>query len=612
MTFRHSTAIVAALAAWVLVPAAPARAQAPDGDAVFQRACATCHGNPANPRAPSREALAQVAPESILISLTTGPMFQQGSQLSIDEKRAVATFLAGRAPGTPVPASTVGRCTTAAAPLTLTSLNGGWNGWGAGIQNTRFVPAEVAGLSAADVPRLRLKWAFGFAGVSSARGQPAVFGDRMYVGSENGQVFALNAKTGCTHWSFQAQAGVRTAVTVAPYQTASGQSRMAIYFADVSATAYGVDAETGQELWHRQVDDHPYAKSTGSVAVYGGRVYLGTTGVGEEGQGGGAHYPCCTFRGSVTSLDANTGAVVWKTYVIEQAPQPRGRSREGQQLWGPAGAGIWSTPTVDAKRRAIYVSTGNGYAPPAVPTIDAVIALDMDSGAIRWTQQPLAGDVFAGGCSANDPDNPNCPEELGPDLDFSASPILVPRGDGTDLLVIQQKSGMAYAFDPDRGGAKVWEFRTSAGGGLGGEWGSATDGTLLYYSSNGTAGPTPGGVGAVRVASGQPVWATPAEATMCSGRGCSAAQGAAVTAIPGVVFAGSMDGGIRAYAADDGEILWRFDTNREFETVNGVEAKGGAMDGPGAVVSGGMVYVNSGYVSIIGRPGNVLLAFGID
>jgi polyvinyl alcohol dehydrogenase (cytochrome) len=435
----------------------------------------------------------------------------------------------------------------------------------------------------------------------------------MFVGSENGQVFALDARTGCTYWSFHAQAGVRTAITVAPYQAAGGQTRLALFFADVSATAYAVDAETGQEIWHRQVDDHPYAKSTGSVAVSGGRVYLGTTGVGEEGQGGGAHYPCCTFRGSVSSLDANTGAVVWKTYVIEQEPQPRGKSREGVQLWGPAGAGIWSTPTVDPGRRAVYVSTGNGYAPPAVPTIDAVIALDMDSGTIRWTQQPLAGDVFAGGCRANDPDNPNCPEELGPDLDFSASPILVPRGDGSDLLVIQQKSGVAYAFDPDNGGEKVWEYRTSPGGGLGGEWGSATDGTLIYYSSNGTAGPNPGGVGAVRVANGEPVWATPAEATLCAGtRGCSAAQGAAVTAIPGVVFAGSMDGGIRAYAADDGEILWRFDTNREFETVNGVEARGGAMDGPGAVVSGGMVYVNSGYVSIIGRPGNVLLAFGLD
>ena len=597
----------------MLLPPATVGAQTPDGEAVFERACTTCHGNPDNPRAPSREALADVAPESIFISLTTGTMFQAGSQLSIEEKHAVATFLAGRPAGTPGPPSTVGRCTGTAPPLTGAALDTGWNGWGAGIENTRFAPARVAGLSAEDVPRLRLKWAFGFAGVSSARGQPAVFGERMFVGSENGGVFALNARTGCTYWRFQAQAGVRTAITVAPYRTADGQTRRALYFADVTARAYAVDAETGEGIWNRRVDDHPYAKSTGSPAVHDGRVYVVTTGVGEEGQGGGAHYPCCTFRGSVTSLDANTGAVVWKRFVIDQEPQPRGTSRDGVQLWGPAGAGIWAAPTVDAGRRAIYVSTGNGYAPPAVPTIDAVIALDMDTGAIRWVQQPLAGDVFAGGCSANDPDNPNCPEELGPDLDFSASPILVPRGDGRDLLIIQQKSGIAYAFDPDNGGQRVWEYRTSAGGGLGGEWGSATDGTLLYYSNNGTAGPTPGGVGAVRVATGEPVWATEAEAPLCgSGRGCSAAQGAAVTAIPGVVFSGSMDGGIRAYSTADGELVWRFDTNREFDTVNGVEARGGAMDGPGAVVVGGMVYINSGYVSIIGRPGNVLLAFAVD
>jgi polyvinyl alcohol dehydrogenase (cytochrome) len=608
------TSALAVLLVCSMLPATPARAQAPDGEAVFQATCATCHANPAaGSRAPGRDALAEVAPESILISLTTGTMFQQGAKLSMEEKRAVAAFIAGRPIGTPGPPSTIGRCTTAAPPLVRASLDTGWNGWGANAENTRFVPAARAGLLPQDVPRLRLKWAFGFAGVSSARGQPAVLGARLFVGSESGDVFALDARTGCTHWTFHAQAGVRTAITVAPYTTAGGDTRFAVYTADVSATAYAIDAETGQEIWSRRVDDHPYAKSTGAVAVHAGRVYVPTTGVGEEGQGGGAHYPCCTFRGSVTSLDANTGAVVWKTYVIPQAPQPRGTSRDGAQLWGPSGAGIWAAPTVDARRRAVYVSTGNGYAEPQVGTTDAVIALDMDSGAIRWVVQPLAGDVFAGGCSAADPDNPNCPKTLGPDLDFSASPMIVPRGDGRDLLIIQQKSGIAYAFDPDREGALVWEYRTSAGGGLGGEWGSASDGSLVYFSANGTAGPNPGGVRAARVATGQEVWSRDAEPRLCgTERGCSAAQGAAVTAIPGVVFAGSMDGGIRAYASDDGRIVWRFDTNRAFETVNGVQAKGGAMDGPGAVVAGGMVYVNSGYVSIIGRPGNVLLAFGVD
>ena len=118
---------------------------------------------------------------------------------------------------------------------------------------------------------------------------------------------------------------------------------------------------------------------------------------------------------------------------------------------------------------------------------------------------------------------------------------------------------------------------------------------------------------AVKIDSGEEVWSKEAVEKLCgTTRGCSAAQGAALTVVPGIVFSGSSDGGLRAYATDDGQILWDFDTNKEFATVNQVKAKGGTMDGPGAVVSGGMLYINSGYVSLIGRPGNVLLAFGVD
>lgn len=598
----------------VLASAVPARAQSVDGSQVFQKACASCHQQPAaDSRAPNREILGQLAPETILTALTTGNMFRQGSALSDAERRAVSAFLAGRPVGTAPPPSTVGRCTGIPPALTPAALESGWNGWGAGTANTRYQPAGKSRLPPAMVPRLTLKWAFGFSGVSSARAQPAVVGGRLYVASESGDVYALDAKTGCTYWTYHAQAGIRTAISVAPYTASAGTPGYAVYVADGSATAYAIDADTGREMWRRRVDDHPYAKSTGSVTVHDGRVYVPVAGVGEEGQGGSARYPCCTFRGSVTALDGTTGAVVWKTYMIPEEPRPRGKSTEGVQLWGPAGAGIWAAPTVDPKRRAIYVATGNAYAEPAAPTTDAVVALDMDTGAIRWTAQPTANDVFAGGCRATNPDNPNCPAKLGPDLDFSASPMLVTRSGGRDILIIQQKSGMAYGFDPDKDGALVWQYRSSAGGGMGGEWGAASDGTHAYLSVNGTSGKTPGGMRAVKIETGEQAWSMEAAAKLCgTERGCSAAQGAAVTAIPGIVFAGSMDGGIRAHAADDGTVVWQFDTNREFETVNGVKAKGGAIDGPGPVVAGGMVYVSSGYVSLIGRPGNVLLAFGVD
>lgn len=588
-------------------------AQTRDGATVFQAACASCHAQPAaDSRAPALDALKQLAPETIVTALTTGNMFRQGSELTDAERRDVAGFVAGRPVGAAAPASTIGRCTVAPPPMTTAAIDAGWNGWGGGVTNLRYQPGDRAGLSAQTVPRLKLKWAFGFAGVTSARAQPAVAGGRVFVASENGDVYALDAKTGCAYWTYHAQAGIRSAVSIGPYRGTAGPG-FAAYFADGGATAYAVDASTGKEIWKRKVDDHPYAKSTGSPTLYNGRLFVTTAGVGEEGQGGMSRYACCTFRGSVSAIDASTGAVVWKSYSVVEEPKPRGTNRDGVQMWGPAGGGIWSAPTIDARRRAIYVATGNGYAEPAQRTTDAVLALDIDTGKIRWVNQPVANDVWTGGCKPENPDNPNCPAKLGPDHDFSMSPVLAKRSNGQDVLIVQQKSGMAYALDPDKDGAILWQYRTSQGSGLGGQWGAAADDKQAYFGVNGTLSPTPGGMRAVKIDTGEEVWTKPGPEKLCgTARGCSAAQGAAITAIPGVVFSGSMDGGIRAYSTDTGAIVWQFDTNRAFETVNGVKANGGAMDGPGAVVSSGMLYISSGYVSLIGRPGNVLLAFGLD
>jgi polyvinyl alcohol dehydrogenase (cytochrome) len=593
----------------LLGAATPSSAQgAADGAAIYQKACASCHQQPAaGSRAPGRDVLAQIAPEAILTALTTGNMFRQGSELTEAERRAVAGFLAGRPVGTPAAAPLVGRCSAAPAALKASDLETGWNGWGAGAANTRFKNAAQSGLTAADVPKLKLKWAIGFAGVNSARAQPTIVGDRVFVGSESGDVLALNAKTGCTYWRYHAQAGIRTAVSVGPYKGANGQNGFAVYFADGTPSAYAVDANTGREIWSRKLDDHIYARATGSPTLYNGRLYVPLAGVGEEGQGGQARYECCTFRGSVTAVDANTGAVVWKSYTIPEAPAARGKNSEGKTVWGPSGAGVWGAPTVDPARRSIYITTGNNYSGPATPTSDAVIAIDLESGRHRWVFQPTANDVWAGGCQRTNPAGGNCPETLGADHDFSISPVLVKTPAGRELIVVQQKSGMAYAIDPDKG-TKVWEYRTGTGAALGGQWGAAVDNRNAYFGVNG-----PGGLRAVNLDTGTEAWVAPPAERLCGTvRGCSAAQGAAVTAIPGLVLAGSMDGGVRAYSSTDGKIVWTFDTNKDFETVNGVPAKGGAMDGPGPVVAGGMVYVLSGYVSLIGRPGNVLLAFGVD
>jgi polyvinyl alcohol dehydrogenase (cytochrome) len=592
-------------------PASSVRAQTDDGAAVFQRACAECHVDPApETRAPDLDGLRRFAPEAVLTALMSGRMFRQGSELSESDRIAVAGFAAGRPVGSAVALPDTGRCENRPEPLLRSDLRRGWNGWGGAIDNHRFRSEADGGLDAADLPRLKLKWAFAFPGVNSVRAQPVVVGGRVFIGSEAGDVFALDAQTGCTFWSYHAQAGIRAAVSVGPYPKAGGETGYAIYFADQRAFAYAVDADTGREIWRTHVDDHLYATSTGSPTLYDGRLYVVTSGVGEEGQGGRPGYGCCTFRGSVTALDANTGNVIWKTYSLPE-PQRRGTSTEGEPLYGPAGGGIWAAPTVDVARGRLYVSTGNAYAGPAGSTTDAVLALDLANGSLIWSFQPTANDVFAGGCGRQG-GNPNCPDETGPDLDFSMPAILIPRDPGEDILVLGQKSGMVWGIDPDDG-TEVWRYRASAGGGLGGQWGMAADGERAYLGVNGTSARPPGGVRAVAVDSGAEVWAIPAAEPLCgTERGCSQAQGAAVTAIPGAVIAGSMDGGIRAHAAATGELLWEYDTNRNFETVNGVPGNGGAMDGPGAAVADGMLFVDSGYISLIGRPGNVLLAFGPD
>jgi polyvinyl alcohol dehydrogenase (cytochrome) len=594
--------------------AAPVFAQAPDGAAVYQKSCSTCHQQPtAENRAPNREGLGQFSPESILTALTTGNMYRQGYDLSDAEKKAVAEFLAGRAMGSPAPIAASARCSTAAPPMSDPAKGANWNGWGGTVTNTRYVPTEKGGISAPLVPRLTLKWAFGLPGVTSARAQPTVAGGRLFISSESGDVFALNPKTGCIYWSFHAQSGIRAAVSVGQYKTATGASAWGAYFADGAANAYGVDATTGKQIWMKHVDDHPLARATGSPVYYNGRVYVPMAGLNEEAQGSRVTYECCTFRGSVTALDASTGAVVWKTYTITEEPKKRGVTKEGTQAWGPAGAGIWAAPTIDARRGVLYVATGNGYADPQQPTTDAVIAMNLATGKIAWVAQPGVPDVWMMGCRAENPDNPRCPAKQGPDHDFSASPMLAKKSNGQDILIIQSKSGMAYAFDPDKNGAKVWEYRTSGGSGLGGQWGGAVDDKNAYFGVNGTLSQTPGGMRAVNIDTGKEVWSKAPEAKLCgSARGCSAAQGAALTAVPGIVFSGSGDGGLRAYASDDGSLIWSFDTNKEFLTVNGVKANGAAMDGPGAAVVDGMLYINSGYGGLVGRPGNVLLAFGVE
>ena len=581
----------------------PAAAQAPDGEALFEQHCTACHLADAVPRVLAIDNMRALPPAAIVGALTDGAMQQQGAELNPAERRAIAEFITGRQVADERDGA-AGAC-AASSPGEWRGLDGGplWNGWGVDVTNSRFQPAGHAGLAAEDVPRLRLQWAFGYPNSATAQSQPTVVGGRLFVASERGVVYALDARTGCTHWTFAAQSGVRSAMSV----TRLPDRRHAIFFGDFNANVYALDAATGAEIWRRDVETHEGARITGAPVYHDGRLYVPVSSL-EELLAANPEYACCTFRGSIAALDAATGEVIWQSFTIPATPRPRGRNPEGFFLMGPSGAAVWSAPTIDAKRGLVYAGTGNAYTEPAADTSDAIIAFDLDTGAIRWTNQLTPDDAFIVNCGGG---NPNCPDDSGPDFDFGASPVLVTSSDGRDLLVIGQKAGVGYALDPDRDGAIVWRYQVGEGSELGGiEWGFAVDGEKAYFANSDYLTPEPGGLAAVRLRTGELVWYAEPHEPVCEM--CSPALLAAVTAIPGVVFSGAYDGLFRAYAADDGSVLWEFDTNGDHEAVNGVPARGGSINGPGPVVVDGMVYVNSGYAAFGGRPGNVLLAFGVD
>jgi polyvinyl alcohol dehydrogenase (cytochrome) len=600
------------------------------GETTFQRICAACHTtlvSRASPtsehdkdatimRALPREMLRQLSPETVLTALTSGKMQAQGSLLSDAERHAVAEYATGShfgaarygAPDTEKPNA----CGTPASPTQLKNAPA-WNGWGNGAANARFQPHDSGGLTAADLPKLKLKWAFGYINTVALRAQPTVFAHRVFVAGESGELYALDTKTGCTYWTYQAKGPVSTAPAVAAYKTPSGTSGYAVYVGDRHANIYALDVQSGALLWTRRVDDHRVAGITGAPALYDGRLYVPVQGVGEESIGSTNGYACCTFRGSVVALDIDTGEVIWKTYTVGES-KPRGKNSAGVEIFGPSGGGIWSSPTIDVDRGVLYVGTGNGYSDPPQPGTDAIIAMDLKTGATRWMKQVAGPDNWAMGCLPKNPGNPSCPGELGPDYDFSASPALVHTAT-RDLLIAPQKSGLVYALDPDKHGELVWQHRFGKGSGLGGQWGIAVEGERFFIGTADLLTPTPGGMHAIAVADGKSLWDTPPQSKLClknPGQACSSGQGSAPTAIPGAVFSAGMDGGIRAYSSADGSIIWQFDTNRDFQTVNGVTARGGAMDHGGPVAADGMLYVNSGYGGFTGHPGNVLLAFGLD
>jgi polyvinyl alcohol dehydrogenase (cytochrome) len=570
-----------------------------NGEPDFKARCAGCH-DPAVDRAPSRAQLEGRSAEDVYDAIKDGKMAPMAAGLNESQLYAIAYYLTHKAP---VPRSTAPDSNPCPTQTPLDVKAAAWNGWGNDPANSRYQPNP--GLKTTDVPKLKVKWSFSYPGTKNA--QATVFGGRVFVASMAGKIYSLDAKTGCVFWRTDQRAGVRATMTVGPL--ASAPSHYALYLGDDRMFVRALDAMSGKELWATRIGDHVSGRISGAPTLYNGVVYAALAS-GEENLMTTSNYKCCTFRGAVAAVDAKTGKILWRREVIAPPLKPTGLNRFGQQMYGPAGAGIWSAPTIDIKRGQVLVGTGNSYTEVEEPASDAIVALDIKTGAIRWTSQVLAHDNATGGCHQG----ASCPPA--PDFDFGSSPHVITVG-GKDLIVTGNKSAIAYGMDPTDGHI-VWQTpKLGSGGALGGfEFGTATDGKVVYGGLADGGGPTAKpSLLALNPANGAVLWRVDGEkvatCNIPSGR-CAAGYSAGVSVIPGVVFAGDMNGWLRAFDAANGHELWKYETTLPLNTANGVKGVvGGSIDNAGPTIAGGMVYVHSGYNGNAGGS-NVLIAFSPD
>jgi polyvinyl alcohol dehydrogenase (cytochrome) len=578
------------------------------GAALYDQHCGICHDKGLS-KAPARNILQLLSPESMLAAIETGIMRDQAAVMNADQRLDVVEFLVGKPDGKPI---LLARCDATddwfdfAQPPAAT-------GWGQRLDNSRHIDAARAGLTGDGLDALEVKWVFDYPRATRARSHPALAGGGLFVGSQSGTVYALDRKTGCVRWTFDAGAEVRTGITVAPFAETGG--RAVGFFGDILARTHAIDLTDGTALWKTKLDDHHNATATAQPVYFEGMVFQSVSSL-EVVPAANPNYACCSFRGSVVTLDAATGAMLRKTYTISEPPAEVGRNNVGTPILAPSGAPVWNTPALDTTLRRLYFGTGENYSSPANDSSDAIIAMEIDTGQIAWITQTTARDAWNLACMPFIENQTNCPAEDGPDLDFGAPPILIEDGDRR-VLVAGQKSGVAYGMDPVDGRI-LWRRQVGRGGVQGGvHFGMAADGSTVYvpisdYSDEDwPASEAKPGVYALDAFTGEQLWAHPTPNVCGDLADCDPGVSAAVSAIDGAVLAGHMDGFLRAYDTADGSKLWEFDSRRDFTALSGRSARGGSFGGGTAPVAhDGMLYFNSGYGLYFHMPGNALVAMG--
>jgi polyvinyl alcohol dehydrogenase (cytochrome) len=597
------------------------KSDSPSGETIFRARCASCHTDPDNRRAPELRALARLNTAHIAFALTNGTMKVHAEGLGIGQIIDVAGFISDIK--TPHQPDQDKFC--ADQDINTTAVVGRW---GINAENTATLADGASAINSENVARLELAWAFGLPDTSDARSQPVITQDTLFIAVTSGHLFALDRASGCIKWHTTLAAPPRTALTLGTTLGAMEEhGRSVLFFGDTEAHIVAVDALSGELVWRADAAISEHSFLTGAPVQHEQRLIVPVS-LSEVILALDPNHECCKSHGAVLAMDVNTGERLWVRELTDPA-QPQGLTEVGTQRYGPSGVPVWSTPTVDTKRRLIYVGTGQNASLPATDYSDAVIALDLATGEVAWHFQAIAGDAYNGACDQR-PKGPNCPKWQGPDHDIGASVILARNSSGQDILLAGQKSGDVYALDPDEGGRLIWQQRPGAGSFLGGvHWGMAYADGKVFAPISDPAFPMPGyypkpGLYALDVDDGTEVWSAPVE------RGCETnvfdyfsreslypdcsfyyGLSAAPVVVNDLVFSASLDGRIRAFSVADGQQAWGYDTLRGFDTVNGVEAHGGSIDVAGVQAADRMIYVQSGYSMFGQLPGNVLLAFSI-
>ena len=584
------------------------------GNALYQENCATCHDGSIE-KAPAANWLEMLVPQALLRTINEGIMSEQASHLSEEEKIQIVEYIVRQDRKNFPKEAELNYCKSSDMNFDLREAPEPY-GWG--YNTSRFIPKKSGGIDSKNIKNLTLKWAFGFPYSQRARSQPLFAMGSIFVGSQSGDIYALDVKTGCVKWNFTASGEVRTGIIMDQWENGKKPNkRPYIYFGDILANEYALDAQTGELIWKIKSDDHPNATRTATSAKFEDILFIPISGL-EVIPAFDDKYECCTFRGGLLAVDSRTGKTLWRQYSIPVPAKYSGNTSIGTRMFGPSGAPIWTSPNVDKKRRYVYIGTGENYSTPADDSSDAIIAYNIDTGEEVWRRQTLAGDAWNLACMGKG--KPNCPKEFGPDMDYSASSITIDLGD-RDILIAGQKSGYVYGIDPDTGKI-LWSNPVSGGGTQGGiHFGMAAEGKTVYAPINDMQNTHDGkvwlnrkpGMHSLDAETGNIIWSNISDKE-CKDidYNCDPGISAAVTAVPGAVIAGHLDGNIKVYDKENGNILWSYNTLRDFESISGSRAYGGSFSGSGPSIRNGYMAINSGYGIYNHMPGNVLLLFSLD